>query len=366
MESKVSKSNYGCFGAIAAIVFGASLLLYGAALDPSDPVTAVFWVVGLLLFVGGLVSVIPIWLGRSRRKDWLELQWSVVVACWQVSPDDVERFRAIDAARRTRLWSLKNRLKLPKVVPPEGIPVVVGETSLAVGDQLYEFGVSQFETLGEVSWREGNPGFIELSSELDLSKGSTVVAVRLPVPEAARSEAARAFAHLRSKIDPRNRAEIYGKFGTHFQAAMQATDTPHPMQRRGKRFLIGFAVVCPAVVGIIFGVVYSNERAMKASLDAATQPTEVVACQPKETERINDFFLRGANIGPDRDREAQSVRGSLGGPCNQFFDRLLVASDKMVIPYLSGFAMHDRTTGTIEVPGEFRCASDSCEIPMSY
>src|SRR5258708_35314335 len=101
MESKVSKSNYGCFGAIAAIVFGASLLLYGAALDPSDPVTAVFWVVGLLRFVGGLGSVIPIWLLRSRRKDALAWQSPAALTAWQDSPADVERFRAIDAARRT-------------------------------------------------------------------------------------------------------------------------------------------------------------------------------------------------------------------------------------------------------------------------
>lgn len=361
----MSNSKFGCYAALAAIFVGAVLFLYGSSLIPGETVTTILLVAGFLLFVGGLGSLIPLWWRGRHRKDVLALQSTEAIARWQVSPEDVERFRAIDAGRRARLWSLKNALKVPKDVPPEGILVVVGENALAVADAYYEFGVSQFERLGEVTWHEGSPGFIELSSELDLSKGSTIATVRLPVPDAARSEAAKAVAHLRSKIDPSNRDNIYGKFGYHFQAAMQPTDDPHPMKLKGKNFLIGFTVVCLAVLGLIFQSVYLSKPSSEASLDPAAQQTEVVACEPKEMEDINAFFLRAAEVASDRDREVERMHRSLGGLCTQFFDRLLRASDGMTIPYLFGYAMHDRTTNTIEVSGEIRCGPNSCEILTS-
>lgn len=354
--------NFGCLHAFALIVGGVGIMLLGSLFESFGPI---FWAPGLLLALAGLVSLLPLWLRRQDRKDALALQSGDAIARWHVSRQDMERFRAIDAARGGRLRSLKNRLKLPATVPPDGISVVVGDKSLAVGDRLWRFKTWQFNELGDVSWHEGNPGFIELSSELQLSKGSTVQAARVPAPDAARTEAARAFAHLSAIAEP-HRDEMHRKFGFHFHAAMQPTDAP---LRRVNRFVLAAVI---AFFPTVFAIVW-----LRAYLSRPPAPpqTEVVACKPKETERINNLFepafvgveSENTKSGPELVREARVVRASLSAPCAQFLDRLVAAANAGVkIPDLSGYAMHDPRTGVIAVPTRIECDATSCVRPMGY
>lgn len=227
---------------------GVAVSIYGGTLSGNDPLAPILFFAGAGVALVALVSLIPLWRRSRRRKYAIALNTADAIARWRVSPEDMARFRSIDAARRGRFRTLKNYLKLPRTVPPGGFPIVVGETFLLIADRLYDFGMKEFGTPGEVTWHEGDPGFIEISTELQLSKGSTVLTLRLPVPAGARDEAAKGFAHLGSQINPHDRTEIYRKFGGHFHAAMQPDDTPYRMPRKAKIRLLAVAVFILAMV----------------------------------------------------------------------------------------------------------------------
>jgi len=358
--------NFGCLHAVALMVGGAGLMLLGIIFSGSGGTFGpILLAPGLLLVVASLVSLLFLWIGRQDRKDALALQSADAIARWHVSQQEFERFRALDAARGGRLLSLKNRLKLPPTVPPEGISVVVGDKSLAVGDRLWRFKTWQFHELGDVSWYEGDPGFFELSSELQLAKGSTAQAVRVPVPVAARTEAAPAFAHLRAIAEP-HRDEMHRKFGFHFYAARQPTDAPlRPVNRFAQLAVIAFLTT-------VFAIVWFRTH---PSRPPPPPQIEVVACTPKETDRINNLFEpafvgveeQNTKSGPELVRDAKAVRASLSAPCAQFLDRLVAAANAGVkIPDLSGYAMQDPRTGVIAVPTRIECDVSSCVRPMGY
>ena len=160
-------------------------------------------------------------------------------------------FRKIDAARAGRLWSLKNFLKFPDPVPPEGFPIVIGEKSLLFADRLYQHGLAEFGDAGEVSLQEGHPGFLEISTYLETTKAPLINVLRIPVPAAASEPAARAFAHLQNQVTPYSRKRLRSTFGAHFEAADQATDAPHRLQRRRKVLIPVLALLILGMAGFL-------------------------------------------------------------------------------------------------------------------
>ena len=170
--------------ALLAIAAGIGLFFFGGTMNGSDPLALPLVVAGGVAVLAGIVMLIFAWRGSSRRAYAQALAAPDAIARWQVYPSDMEAFRTVDAARAGRLWSLKNSLKLPGSVPPEGFPVIVGRESLLVANKLYRNGIKHYGPPGDVSWHEGEPGFIEITSELPTTKTPRVVVLRIPVPTA--------------------------------------------------------------------------------------------------------------------------------------------------------------------------------------
>ena len=219
---------------VALLAAGISMFLYGGTMDMRAPEAEPLVYSGIGLTLVSLVLLFVAW-RRSRRKAVAAAARSTdAVARWQVHATDMESFRALERAREGRLWSLKNLLKFPDPVPLEGFPIVFGEKSLLFGDKLYPYGLEEFGDAGEVVLHDGRPGFLEISSYLKTTKAPLINVLRIPVPAAAREQAALALAHIESQIRPGNRARLHATFGDHFEAAGQPTDAPHRMQRRRK------------------------------------------------------------------------------------------------------------------------------------
>jgi hypothetical protein len=238
---------------LAVLAAGVGAFVYGGTMQGSDPMALRLVIAGLAMALAAIGMLVVVWRGsRSARRAAL-LASPDAIARWQVYRSDMEAFRAIDAARKGRLWSLANQLKFPDPVPSEGFPIVVGRESLVVGDRLYDRGIHEFGVPGEVSWHEGQPGFVEISLFLSGEKKRTHIWVlRLPVPAATRTDAAAGFAHLAGQVKPEDRAHIHSCFAAHFEAAGQETDAPHRMKRRGRIVLSLVALFCLALLALIF------------------------------------------------------------------------------------------------------------------
>jgi hypothetical protein len=237
---------------LAAIAAGIGVSLYGGSLQGDDPMAPILFVAGGGVALVALAMLVISW-RASRRRSYAEAVRSTdVVARWQVYPSDQEAFRAVDAARSGRLWSLKNALALPGRPPAEGYPVVVGRESLLVGDRLYDRGANEFGAPGEVVYQQGVPGFIEISCLLKTTKAPLIQVLRFPVPATAETEAARAYAHLAAQVRAEDRDRIRGTFRDHFEAADQPDDSPHRLQRRRKWLLPLIALFILAMAALVF------------------------------------------------------------------------------------------------------------------
>lgn len=237
---------------LAALAAGAALALYGGSLQGNDPMAPRLFFAGVGIAITALLMMVVAWRASRRRSYTAAVQSTDAIARWQVYSSDMEAFRAVDDARSGRLWSLKNALNLPSDVPLEGFPVVVGEESLLVGDRLYDHGPKEFGTPGEVDLVEGSPGFLEISCLLKTTKAPLIQVLRIPVPAAARVAAAAAFAHLAAQVQPHDRDRIRATFGAHFEAAGQADDAPHRLQRRRKWLLPLIALFILAMAAFVF------------------------------------------------------------------------------------------------------------------
>lgn len=232
---------------LAVLAVGIAAFLYGGTLDLREPMAEPLVYAGIGLIVAALAMLLVAWRGARRSAYAAAARSTDSVARWQIYPPDMAAFRQIDEARAGRLWSLKNSLKLPAQVPPEGFPVVVGEKSLLVGDKFFPYGLEEFGSAGEVLLQQGNPGFLEISFYLETTESPLIVVLRIPVPAAAGEAAARAAAHLESQVKPHDRERLLSTFCDNFEYVGQQTDAPHRMQRRRK-------VVLPLVALFIFAL----------------------------------------------------------------------------------------------------------------
>ena len=230
---------------LALLAAGIALFFYGGTMEMGfDPTAERLVYSGIGLVLVSLIILFVAWRRARRRAVAAAVQATDAVARWQVYGTDMISFRALERAREGRLWSLDNYLKFPDPVPPEGFPIVFGEKSLLFGDTLYKHGLEAVGDVGEVVLQ---PGFLEISSYLETTKAPLIIVLRIPVPAAAREQAERALAYVESRIKPHDRARLRGTFRDHFEAADQATDAPHRMQRRRK-------VVLPLIALFIFAM----------------------------------------------------------------------------------------------------------------
>lgn len=238
---------------VAGLLAGIALFAYGgAALRADDPMVMPLVASGSSLGLLSLVMLFVAWRKARQRGHAEALSSTDAVARWQLFDTDMAAFRAIDAARAGRLWSLANALKFPDEVPMAGLPVVVGKGTLLVGDHYYDLGFAQFGTLGELSFQPGEPGYLEAHCYLPGDTRKThIVVLRLPVPGAARGEGEKAFHHLQASISPHDRAHIHRWFAAHFEAAGQADDSPHRLQQRRKWLIPVLILFCLTLLAVV-------------------------------------------------------------------------------------------------------------------
>jgi hypothetical protein len=245
---------------LAVLAAGVGVFLYGGTMPMRAPMAAPLVYTGIALVLAALVMLAVAWRASRRNAYAAAAQSTDAIARWQIYPSDMAAFRQVDEARAGRLWSLKNSLKFPAQVPPEGLPIVVGEKSLLIGDRLYQHGLKEFGAAGDVLLQEGHPGFLEISCYLETTKAPLIVVLRIPAPAAARQEAAKAAAHLESQVKPQDRERLRSTFGDHFEAVGQATDAPHRMQRRRKVLIPVLALFILGLAGFLLYSVVLRPR----------------------------------------------------------------------------------------------------------
>lgn len=237
---------------LLVIAAGIGLFAYGGTMPGYDDTALYLVIAGAALIPIGLIALVFAFRARGRgayREALASADW---VARWQVYPSDMNAFREIDAARAGRRWSMKNFLKLPRSVPQEGFPVRVGETALLIGDRYYRYGLKELGEPGDAAWHEGAPGFIEISCFVPMQTGvRNMWVLRIPVPAAAREQAAIAFRHIEAQINPYERERLRRHFATHFEAAEQATDEPHWQMKRRPWVLGAIAAWCLLMIAIL-------------------------------------------------------------------------------------------------------------------
>ena len=104
------------------------------------------------------------------------------------------------------------------------------------------------------------------------------------MPAAAREEAARAYAHLLGQMKPHDRDRLRSTFGAHFEAAEQATDAPHRLQRRRKIVLPLIALLCLALGGFTFYKLLTRQPSYLAN-ETFPIPANDSACRPIRRSR---------------------------------------------------------------------------------
>jgi hypothetical protein len=221
------RPGYWTIAGIALAALGVSVATWGFThaartqiWDPARKAGQTMTGVGAAITLAGLVMAVLCYLVLRKRN---QLASGVdLLARWRVGMLDWAAFRRRDAARDALFPSLRNRLRLPAELPPEGMEIRVGPDALLVGDACYGLGVGFMPargTLVDVSWVEGQPGMLEFVGHIRGKNTSKLTVARIPVPAASRAEADRLLDHFRQAIDPRRREGAHARFPLHFQAA---------------------------------------------------------------------------------------------------------------------------------------------------
>ena len=212
--------------------------------------------IGLALLIGGLVLAGIACLVLRKRNQLARGEG--VIAHWRVGLLDWDSFQRRDAARDVLFRSLRNRLRLPAELPPEGMEIRVGADALLVGDGCY--GLGYFASRGklvDVGLVEGRPAMLEFTTLQTGKNSSRIVVFRVPVPATARAGAQAVLDHFSDTIDQRRRARARSRFANHFQAATgdagEAEAARAADQNRNWR-AIGLA--CLAVGGAMLGITW--------------------------------------------------------------------------------------------------------------
>lgn len=216
---------------------------------------------GMVLSIAGPMLAIRAWLvfrKRAALRDDLG-----ILARWRVGMLDWAAFRRRDAARDSLFHSLRNRLRLPDEVPPEGVDVRVGEDAMLIGDVCYGLGIGwqpAGSRLIEVAWVDGAPGMLEFVGYIYRKGGSKLTTARIPVPDQARGEAQRLLDHFQQTLDPARRERMRNSFEFHFQAAEgDAGEAEIARSGERSRFWLFMGASLLFVGGMILSVALTRE-----------------------------------------------------------------------------------------------------------
>ena len=196
MRHPIRKAGYS----VVAMAMGGPLLWFGARrleMGGEDWLSASAVAIGGTLFLfAAFYLVIALFHARGVAKL---LAGRGVIARWHVAAADWDRFRGFDQRRGlTNPHYLLGELWIRKATPPEGIDVIVGETSLLIDHSYHVLRPRGVPDLRRINWLDGAGGAdcLEFLLTYPRGRGTGVshTAVRVPVPAHARAEARRAYA----------------------------------------------------------------------------------------------------------------------------------------------------------------------------
>lgn len=127
-----------------------------------------------------------------------------VIASWTVPPEEFDRFRGVERARKTR----KNNWRMPRGDWPSGLPVVFGANAVLVGNTYFNLlgkGISRFSNVRietnavssvEFAMRLTVLGAGNLSRTEQRYRGH----LRVPIAKLASVQATRVMSHFQQVI----------------------------------------------------------------------------------------------------------------------------------------------------------------------
>lgn len=187
----------------AALVGGGAALAATVSADwigdvPSALITsfggicAIFGLFGVLMTVFAAIGHARLMSGRG------------VIARWRVTPDEWDRFRALDAARAAQGPTLLNELRIREDTPKQGVDVIVGRTQIIVDGSYHTLRFRGLPELCAVGWLSApaDPECLEFALLYPGGRNSSakLFSLRVPVAAAAREAGVRVYHHFHSSL----------------------------------------------------------------------------------------------------------------------------------------------------------------------
>lgn len=223
----------------------------------------------LAILLGLILAAVALTVRRKYRQ--LEAGTNVV-GRWRVGMFEWAAFRRRDAARDGLFPSLRNRLRLPEELPPEGLEIRIGKDAMLVGDGCY--GLGYFASRGklvDVYLVEGQPPMLEFTTWQQSKNSARLVVFRVPAPGAARTQAQAVLDHFRQAIDPKRRDNARSRFATHFQAATGDAGEAEAARAEYRRHTWrGLGITGLFVGGLLLIFALSSARGLNATSTALT------------------------------------------------------------------------------------------------
>ena len=169
-------------------------------------------IAGAALVPIGLIALVLAFRARGRgayREALASADW--VARCRSIPPT-WRRFARWDSARAGRRWSLKHSSSCRARCRRRSFPVRIGETALLIGERFYRYGfrgIRRGRGRDLARRRRRLPRNQLLHPDAD--GRAHMMALRIPVPAAAREQGAIAFRHIDAQVSPYQRPRGCGR-----------------------------------------------------------------------------------------------------------------------------------------------------------
>jgi hypothetical protein len=185
---------------IAAIAVAAGLLIMQAE-GRETGLSASLIGIGLFVFImGGAATILFVWSAVVIRniRDGRNL-----IARWTVAPDELDRFRAGDAARSALGDEYRSIWSAPEISPPEGLDVRVAPDAVLIGEDYVGLSTTGLNRFSAVQRIVKAPAALEFRLHMAEARGATVQRLvsltsllRVPASHSAPDEVAKALDHF--------------------------------------------------------------------------------------------------------------------------------------------------------------------------
>lgn len=181
-------------GAVLAAVFNTDLIgdIASGIIFGIGGGAASFGLVGVLMAVPASIGYARLMSGRG------------VIERWHVTPQEWDRFRAVDASRAAQHHTLTNDLLIRDDTPRQGVDVIVGRTQIIVDGSYHTLRPLGLPELRGVGWLNApvDPECLEFSLLYPGGRygGARRTTLRVPVARAARDCGVRVYHHFHARI----------------------------------------------------------------------------------------------------------------------------------------------------------------------